>query len=465
MMPEADTAPADPPSSRGTVDNIRGQESTQRTAKLPIVDPVAHEASFRVTSQAESPESSLDCAADGLHGHECGLALLPQSQEQQQQHQDSPPFAMAPPPRRLVSKDRFAYAFGTLKTQSYHDPAARGPGSHTIRTIAWNPTGQLVATGSADRTLRIWNPERPHVKYSTDLRGHSAGIEKVLFNPVRDSELASCSSDGTVRFWDVRSKTCVSRLDVGGEAFTLSWSADGKVVLVGRKDDTLIPISIESPSTPSIVANGNSSGASPATNNAKSFTYTALEPHPQPIQTNATTFSHHIPTPSSPDLDLLLTTGDGTVKILSYPSFDILHTLHAHTSACLSLALSPTSRYLAIGGSDALISLWDTTDWICRRTVSSNNGGAVRGVSWSFDGRFICGACDEAGCGGNGLEIFHAETGESVFTVSTGQGSNVGVPAVAWHPSRYWLAYSTTADGPGNAAGGLKIVGAGGGSL
>lgn len=131
MMPEADTAPADPPSSRGTVDNIRGQESIQRTANLPIVDPVAHDASFWVTSQVEFPESSLDCAADGLHGHECGLALLPQSQEQQQQHQDSPPFAMAPPPRRLVSKDRFAYAFGTLKTQSYHDPAARGPGSHT----------------------------------------------------------------------------------------------------------------------------------------------------------------------------------------------------------------------------------------------------------------------------------------------------------------------------------------------
>lgn len=104
-----------------------------------------------------------------------------------------------------------------------------------IRTIAWNPTGQLVATGSADRTLRIWNPERSQVKYSTELRGHTAGIEKVVFNPVRDSELASCSTDGTVRLWDVRSKTCVSRLDVGGEAFTLSWSADGSVMVVGRK--------------------------------------------------------------------------------------------------------------------------------------------------------------------------------------------------------------------------------------
>ncbi|KKK20637.1 hypothetical protein P175DRAFT_0465311 [Aspergillus ochraceoroseus IBT 24754] len=372
---------------------------------------------------------------------------------------------MAPPQRNLLPKERFAFAFGSLKTQSYHDPIARGPGSHTIRTIAWNPSGQLIATGSADRTLRIWNPERSQVKYSTDLRGHTAGIEKVLFNPVRDSELASCSTDGSVRIWDVRSKTCVSRLDVGGEAFTLSWSADGSVLIVGRKDDTLIPISVESPSTPSILNSGMPTVPSlqapkPA---AIPATYKVLEPHPQPIQTNATTFSHHIPAPSSPDLHLFATTGEGNVKIISYPSFEVLHTLHAHTSACLSISLAPTGRYLAVGGSDALISLWDTTDWICRRTVSSNNGGAVRGVSWSFDGRFICGACDEVGCGGNGIEIFHAETGESVYTVPTGGGSNTGIPAVAWHPSRYWLAYSTTADG--SAPGGLRIVGAAGGSL
>ena len=104
-----------------------------------------------------------------------------------------------------------------------------------LRTLAWNPSGQLIATGSGDRTLRIWNPERPNVRYSTELKGHTAGIEKIAFNPVRDAELASCAGDGTVRFWDVRTKSCVSRVDVGGEAFTLSWSADGNVVVVGRK--------------------------------------------------------------------------------------------------------------------------------------------------------------------------------------------------------------------------------------
>ncbi|KAJ5983790.1 hypothetical protein N7481_005889, partial [Penicillium waksmanii] len=368
--------------------------------------------------------------------------------------------AMAPAPRRdLLAKEHFAFVFGNVKTQNYQDPAAKGPGSHTIRTLAWNPTGQLIATGSADRTLRIWNPERPAPRYSTELRGHSAGIEKVLFNPVRDAELASCSTDGTVRFWDVRSKTCVSRLDVGGEAFTLSWSADGSTMVVGKKFNPLHP--------PHIITDGGNATSLNSYSASKpgTTTYTALAPHPQPVQTNATTFSHHVAFPSSPDLHLFATTGDGTVKIMSYPSFDILHTLNAHTSACMAVSLAPTGRYLAIGGSDALISLWDTTDWICRRTLSSENGGGIRGVSWSFDGRFLCGACDELGCGGNGLEIFHAETGESVYTIPL-TGMNAGVPAVAWHPSRYWLAYSTTNDGPGSGGpGGLKIVGAGGGNL
>ncbi|EAS27642.3 WD repeat protein [Coccidioides immitis RS] len=356
-----------------------------------------------------------------------------------------------PPPSQLIPKDRFGYLFGRLRTQSYTDPNARGPGSHSIRTLAWNPTGLLIATGSADRTLRIWNPERPDVRYSTELRGHTSGIEQVAFNPVKESELASCSTDGTVRFWDVRSKNCVNRIDVGGEAFTLSWSADGSVLLAGRMDDTLVPISVDSSSTPTNTTEPSKSGTTAAP-------YKSLSPHKQPVRTNGTAFSY---SPSNPDL--FLTTGDGTVQIVSYPSFHTLHTLNAHTASCHCVSLSPTARYLAIGGGDSLISLWDTTDWICKRTVTSSGGGGVRGVSWSWDGRFIVGACDEPDCGGVGLEIFHAETGESVFTIPV-DGSHV-VPAVAWHPSRYWLAYSIYADAMGPSSNGLRIVGAGGGGL
>ena len=105
----------------------------------------------------------------------------------------------------------------------------------SIRTIAWNPTGHLIATGSADRTLRIWNPEKPQVKNSTELRGHTGAIERTAWNPTKEAELASVSSDGTCKFWDVRSKTCTATVQLGGEGLTVAWAGDGSVVMVGRK--------------------------------------------------------------------------------------------------------------------------------------------------------------------------------------------------------------------------------------
>lgn len=48
--------------------------------------------------------------------------------------------------------------------------------------------------------------------------------------------------------------------------------------------------------------------------------------------------------------------------------------LDGHTSSCLTAEMQPSGRYLATGGSDSIISLWDTTDWICQRTVTKMVG-------------------------------------------------------------------------------------------
>lgn len=125
----------------------------------------------------------------------------------------------------------------------------------SIRSIAWNPQGSLIATGAADKTLRVCeyttfalaslrsraltrvtgNPEKPNVRFSTELKGHAAPIEKVAFNPVKDAELCSVSNDGVVKFWDVRTKACVNEVKGLGEAFTLAWHPDGESLIVGTK--------------------------------------------------------------------------------------------------------------------------------------------------------------------------------------------------------------------------------------
>ncbi|TDZ61926.1 THO complex subunit 3 [Colletotrichum sidae] len=271
--------------------------------------------------------------------------------------------------------------------------------------------GTLVATGSSDKTLRVWNPEKPNVRFSTELKGHSAAIEKVAFNPVKDAELCSVSHDGVVKFWDVRSKTCVNEIKGLGDAFTLAWAPDGQSLVVGNKSDNIFVLS-PTQSTP-------------------------IASYQQPSQTNQTAFCWS-------GEKIFLTTGEGQTRILTYPGFQPLFqfnpgseskefTLNGHTSSCLSVEMQPTARHLATGGSDSIISLWDTTDWICQRTITSMVG-PVRSISFSFDGNFLVGGSDE----GSGLDIRHVESGDQVHMLKTAGPC----PVVAWAPTKYCLAYS-----------------------
>jgi WD40 repeat protein len=114
-------------------------------------------------------------------------------------------------------------------------PSASSSAPSVLRTLAWSPLGNYVATGSADRRLRVWNPERAQVRHSTELRGHAGAVERVAWHPAREAELASCSADGSVRVWDVRSKGNVGEVKTGKDCFTLCWSPDGQEMMVGTK--------------------------------------------------------------------------------------------------------------------------------------------------------------------------------------------------------------------------------------
>ena len=163
-----------------------------------------------------------------------------------------------------------------------------------------------------------------------------------------------------------------------------------------------------------------------------------LAQYPQLVGTPSFTFSNS-------GLELFTTTSLGTVVILDYPSFDPLHTVRGHTSVCRCVAMSPTGTYLATGGSDSLVAVWDTQDWVPKYSIAELTG-AIWSVSFSFDGSYVVAGSDE----GSGLTVTHVESNETTCSMST--AGEKGGQCVGWHPSRYALAY--TGDPTG-----LRIIG------
>lgn len=103
----------------------------------------------------------------------------------------------------------------------------------------------------------------------------------------------------------------------------------------------------------------------------------------------------------------MLTTGQGHVVVRDWPSLEHSQTIEAHSSGAFCLELDPRGSSLAVGGSDAVVSIWDTDDWFCQKTLRSMET-PIRSLSYSFDGAYICAGSDEPG--GVNIDIVCAVT-------------------------------------------------------
>jgi WD40 repeat protein/tRNA A-37 threonylcarbamoyl transferase component Bud32 len=197
----------------------------------------------------------------------------------------------------------------------------------TVYSVAFSPDGRTLASGSLDKTIKLWDAASGHLIRT--LAGHSDLVYSVAFSP-DGRTLASGSNDKTIKLWDAASGLLVRTL-VGHSyaVWSVAFSPDGRTVASGSGDKA---IKLWDAASGQLVR--------------------TLEGHSGWVHSVA----------FSPDGRTLASgSDDKTIKLWDAASGQLLRTLIGHSNLVSSVAFSPDGRMLASGSWDTLIGLWDVS--------------------------------------------------------------------------------------------------------
>ncbi|KAM6504757.1 hypothetical protein FSOLCH5_015252 [Fusarium solani] len=196
---------------------------------------------------------------------------------------------------------------------------------HWVRSIAFSPDGKLIASGSGDETIKVWDAATGEVRHTLQSHGH--WVRSIAFSP--DGKLiASATADTTIKVWDTAKGEVKRTLEGHGHwVRSVAFSPDGKLIATGSWDRTI-----------------------KVWDAAMGEVKHTLKGHGRSVESVA----------FSPDGKLIASgSNDWTIKVWDSATGEVKRTLQSHGGPVDSVAFSPDGNLIASGLVNGTVKVWD----------------------------------------------------------------------------------------------------------
>ncbi|NJK36995.1 MAG: hypothetical protein HC835_07580 [Oscillatoriales cyanobacterium RM2_1_1] len=231
----------------------------------------------------------------------------------------------SPPPENPEPFSPFSLA---NRWSAHHD---------SVMSLSFSPDGKLIATGSKDKVIKLWNLNGQLIH---TLSGNQGWVNGLDFSP-DGQRIVSGGDDGTIRLWNLKGQLLKTIAAHNAYVLGVSFSPDGRAIASAGYDNT-VKLWSRNGTLLKTLLKGSSDSVSSVV--------------------------------FSPDSQLVASASyDGQVRLWNRHDGTLLKTLIGHDDGVMGLSFSPDGKILASASRDRTVILWNldlnslvnmTCDWL-----------------------------------------------------------------------------------------------------